>query len=173
MEIPPLFVPLLPLLATGPFIAAIHSKCIWYLPPATNTRAELKGTGRTAKFQQAFYLQNLPNLTLAYLKPLPYKFILHLYLITTLQLNLTNLTTKPYKPYKTLPPIGTLNSYIFVVCSIWCKTQFIVVVVVYKFCCTKSRSFPFFKSCQKIPTAVEVRFILLQNIEINRAFRGL
>ena len=33
-------------------------------PRATNARAELKGTGHTAKFQQAFYLQTLPNLTL-------------------------------------------------------------------------------------------------------------
>ena len=125
--------------------------------------AELKGTGHTAKFQQAFYLQtkpshNLPNLTKPY-------FILDLYL-----------TTKPYKPYKTLPPIGTLNSFlnsfIFVVCSIWCKTLFIVVVV-YKFCCTKSRSSPFFKNCHQFPTAVEVRFILLQNVGTNRDFRGL
>ena len=29
-------------------------------PRATNARAELKGTGHTAKFQQAFYLQTLP-----------------------------------------------------------------------------------------------------------------
>ena len=69
-----------------------------------------------------------------------------------------------------------MNSYIFVVCSIWCKNLFIVVfvvvVVVYKFCCTKSRSFPFFKSCHQNPTAVEVRFILLQNVGINQAFRG-
>ena len=87
-----------------------------------------------------------------------------------------NLTTKPYKPYKTLPSIGILNSfvnsYIFIVCSIWCKTLFIVVVV-YKFCCTKSRSSPFFKSCHQFPTAVEVRFILLQNVGTNWAFRGL
>ena len=98
--------------------------------------AELKGTGHIAKFLQAFYLQTLPNLTLPYLKPLPYN----------------NLTTKPYKP---LPPIWTLNSflnsYIFVVCSIWCKTLFIAVVVVYKFCCTKSHSSPFFKSCHPSP----------------------
>ena len=107
-------------------------------PRATNARAEFKGTGHTAMFQQAFYLQTKPNLTLPYLKPLPYN----------------NLTAKPYKLYKTLPPIWTLksflNSYIFVVCSIWCKTRFIVVVV-YKFCCTKSRSSPFFKSCQSTP----------------------
>ena len=116
-------------------------------PRVTNARAELKGTGHTAKFQQAFYLQTLP-----YLKPLPYNFILHLYLIT---LPYNNLTTKPYKPYKTLPPIWSLNSflnsYIFVVCSIWYKTLFIVVVVVHKFCCTKSRSSPFFKSCHPFP----------------------
>ena len=61
-------------------------------PRATNARAELKGIGHTAKFQQAFYLQTLP-----YLKPLPYNFILHLYLIT---LPYNNLTTKSYKPYK-------------------------------------------------------------------------
>ena len=111
-------------------------------PRATNAYAELKGTGHTAKFQQAFYLHNqtLPNqTTLPYLITLPYK----------------NLTTKPYKPYKTLPPIWTLNSflnsYIFIVCSIWCKTLFIVVVVVYKFCCIKSRLAPFFKSCHPFP----------------------
>ena len=119
-------------------------------PRATNTRAELKGTGHTAKFQQAFYLQTKPYLTLLYFKPLPYNFILHHYLIT---LPYNNLTTKPYKPYKILPPIWTLNSflnsYIFVVCSIWCKTLFIVVV--YKFCYTKSRSSPFFKSCHPFP----------------------
>ena len=74
-------------------------------PRATNARAELKGTGHTAKFQQAFYLQtkpshNLTNLTKPYLT-------LNLYLIT---LPYNNLTTKPYKPYKTLLPIGTLNS---------------------------------------------------------------
>ena len=147
----PFFVSLPPLWATGPFVAALDGKT--YLVPstsqeprATNARAELKGTGHTAKFQQAFICK--PNLTLPYLKPLPYNFILHLYLIT---LPYNNLTTKSYK---TLPPIWTLNSflnsYIFVVCSIWCKTLFIVVVVVYKFCCTKSRSSPFFKSCHPI-----------------------
>ena len=123
-----------------------------------NARAELIGTEHTAKFQQAFYLQTLPNLTTPYLKPylkhLPYNFILNFYLIT---LPYNNLTTKPCKPYKTLPPIWILNSflksYIFVVCSIWCKTLFIVVVVVvvYKFCCAKSRLSPFFKICQPTP----------------------
>ena len=108
-------------------------------PRATNARAELKGTRHTAKFQQAFYLKtlqpshNLPNLSKPYLT-------LNLYLIT---LPYNNLTTKPYKPYKTLPSIGTLNSFvnscIFVVCSIRCKTLFIVAVVVYEFCCSKSR----------------------------------
>ena len=45
-----------------------------------------------------------------------------------------------------------VNFYIFIICSIWCKPLFIVVVVVvYKFCCTKSRSSPFFKSCQPNP----------------------
>ena len=84
----------------------------------------------------------LPNLTLSYL-------ILHLYLITTLQLNLTNLT----KPYHLLESWTLfLNSDIFIVCSIWWKALFIVVVViVYKFCCTKSRSSPFFKSCYQFP----------------------
>ena len=38
-------------------------------PRATNAHAELKGTGHTAKFQQAFYLQNL---TLPYLITLSY-----------------------------------------------------------------------------------------------------
>ena len=136
---------------------------------ATNARAELKGTGHTAKFQQAFYLQTYQTLQ-------PYLHITYLtlnfYLIT---LPYNNLTTKPYKPYKTLPPIGILisfvNFYIFVVCFIWCKTLFIVVV--YKFCCTKRRSSPFFKSCHQFPTAVEVRFIFLQNVGINRAFWGL
>ena len=65
-----------------------------------------------------------------------------------------------------------VNSYIFVVCSIWCKALFIVVVV-YKFCCTISHLSPFFKSCHQIPTAVEVQFILLQNVGINQVFRGL
>ena len=60
-------------------------------PRTTNARAELKGTGHTAKFPQAFLSAKL------YLITLPY----NLYLIT---LPYNNLTTKPYKPYKTLPP---------------------------------------------------------------------
>ena len=55
-------------------------------PRATNARVQLKGTRHTAKFQLAFYLQNLTkptkpynlhitNLTLLYLTPLPYNFI--------------------------------------------------------------------------------------------------
>ena len=81
-----LFLPLPLLLATGPFFSSPWQQT--YLVPSTiqdpramNTCAELKGTGHTAKFQQAFYLQALPNLTkpyltLPYLIPLPYNFTL-------------------------------------------------------------------------------------------------
>ena len=44
-----------------------------------------------------------------------------------------------------------MNFYIFVVCSMWFKTLFIVVVVVYKFCCTKSRSSSFLQKLAPIP----------------------
>ena len=64
-----------------------------------------------------------------------------------------------------------MNSYIFVVCSIWCKTLFIVVVVI-NFVALKVVRLPFFKSCHHFPTAVEVRFILLQNVGLNWDFRG-
>ena len=81
-----LYFPLPPLLATGPFIAALDGKCIRYLlPPARSQerRTELKGTGHTAKLQKAFYLQtftkpynlHITNLTILYLTPLPYNFI--------------------------------------------------------------------------------------------------
>ena len=126
-----------------------------YLVPSTRPGPKsdertcwVKWTGHRAKFQQAFLSANqtLPHLTLPYL-------ILHLYLIT---LPYNNLTTKPYKPYKN--PTTYLNLELFfwtltysLFCSIWCKTLFIVVAVVYKFCCTKSRSSPFFESCQPTP----------------------
>ena len=144
------FFPLPSLLVTGPFVAALDGKRIWYLqhtasspwrqtylvpsthsqePKATNARAELKGTGHTAKFQQAFYLQTFTFI------PLSYNFILQLYLIT-LPYNFTlHLITNLTKPYLTLLLYAYhlsehwtlfLNSYIFVVYSIWCKTLFVV-----------------------------------------------
>ena len=140
------------MLATGPFVAALDGKRIWYLPPARTQERRthvLSQTEQDTQLSSSRHFickpyQTLPHLTLPYLTLL--------YLIT---LPYNNLITKPYKPYKTLPSIGILNSflnsYLFVVCCIWGKTLFIIVVVVYKFCCTKSRSSPFFKSCHQFP----------------------
>ena len=135
-------------------------------PRTTNARAELKGTGHTAKFQQAFYLQTLP-----YLKPLPYNFILHHYLITTLQLNLTNLT-KPYHLSEPWTLFWTRTYSLFVQFGV--KPCLLLLLLLYiNFVTLKVVRLLSSKAGNHFPTSVEVRFILLQNVGINRAFRGL
>ena len=132
-------------------------------PKSDNARAELKGTGHTAKFQQAFYLQTFtqPNFPLPYLKPLPYN----------------NLTTKPYKPYKTLPPIRTLNSFLNSSNSLFVpfgvKPCLLLLLLYINFVALKVVHLLSSKAVNQFPTAVEVWFILLQNVGINWAFRGL
>ena len=102
-----------------------------------------------------------------YLITLPYNFTLHL---------ITNLT----KPYLTLLlyayhlsehwTLFFFNSYIFVVCSIWCKNPVCCLLFI-NFVTLKVIRLPSSKAVTHFPTAVEVRFILLQNVGINRAFR--
>ena len=145
-------------------------------PKATNAHAKLKGIGHTAKFQQAFYLQNLTlpyltlNPTLPYLKLLPYNFILHLYLKTTLQLNLTNLT-KPYHLSEPWTLFWTLTYSLFVPFGV--KPCLLLSLLNINFVTLKVVRLLSSKAVTHFPTAVEVRFILLLDVGINRAFRGL
>ena len=121
-------------------------------PRATNARAELKGTKITAKFQQAFYLQNfalylITNITKHYLTLLSYAY--HLSEQWTLFWTLT---------YSLFVPFGVKT--LFVVCCI----NFVTLKVV-RLLSSKAVTHPL--------TAVEVRFILLQNVGIKRVFQGL
>ena len=100
-------------------------------PRATNACAELKGTKTTAKFQQGILSAKLHltpyNLTLQqpYLTLLLYTY--HLSEHWTLFWTLT---------YSLFFPFGVKPCLVF---------------VIYKFCYTKSRSSPFFKSCHPSP----------------------
>ena len=116
-------------------------------PRSTNARAEFKGTGHTQLSSSRHFIckPTLPSQTLSN-PTLP----------STSQPNLI----KPTLPSNTLQPSTNLTLlhltprtlfwtviYTFIVYSIWCKTLFIVVVVVvYKFCCTYKSFVPFFKS---------------------------
>ena len=190
-----LFFPLLPLLETGQNCSSPSTANVFGIltttrePRSTNVSAELKGTRIIAYFLQAFYLQNLthtspkpqktsenptkPHLTLPFLKPpltllpnLPLQNLTLPYL-TFLQVHFTLIH---------LPPIRTLklflNSYKFVVCSICCLKPCLLFVA-YKFCYTNCHSSPLFKNCPHLLTAVEVRFILWQNVGIKPGFSGL
>ena len=128
-------------------------------------------------FRQAFYLQT--NYFTHLIKPtLPSQTHLpttlpsntFTYLQTPLQ-NLTTFTIPNLTLSYTLWTLFWTATFQFVVYSIWCKTLFIVVV--YKFCCMYKSFVPFFKRCLQFSTAVEVRFIISQNVGLNRAFWGL
>ena len=72
-----ILVPLPPLLAKGPFVAALDGIRIWYLPPAGTQERRMhvlslkEQDTQTVKFQQAFYLQTFTHQTLP-TTPSPY-----------------------------------------------------------------------------------------------------
>ena len=148
-------VPLPQLLASGPFRSSLLTVYVFGTfhhrdPRATNARAGLKGTGHTQLSSSRHFICKPPTLHTLSANSLHKTFTnLQTPYQTYFIFNLTTFTTNVTIFYIFNSSLNLLLwtvTYTFVVYSIWCKTMFIVVVVVvYKFCCMY-KSFVFLSS---------------------------